>query len=204
MSVVDLVFPLRCARCGRSGASPCGPCIADLRPVGCIELDAPVDVAAAAVAYDAVATPFIAELKRRGTRATARWFAAAIAMTLDRLGERPDIVTWVPAAPHRLRQRGFDQGVVLARAVGRATGVSVASLVRRRGGPAQTGRARADRLAGPQIRPRNGSVHRQVLGATVLVVDDVVTTGASMGAVATVLRELGANRIVAGAAAHRL
>ena len=70
-------------------------------------------------------------------------------------------------------------------------------LLVRRAGPPQTGRGRIDRLTGPEIQGL-----RAVQGLVVLLVDDVVTSGASMAAGALALRQVGAREIHGIAAAH--
>ncbi|MEZ5341750.1 MAG: phosphoribosyltransferase family protein [Acidimicrobiales bacterium] len=109
-------------------------------------------------------------------------------------------VTWVPASPEQKRRRGFDQGRILARGVGRQLQIPTRSLLRRSGAP-QTGQSRAERLLGPDLYAR-----RRTQGA-VLVVDDVVTTGASLRRAAMVLVQSGAHRVdavvFAATAPHR-
>ena len=108
-----------------------------------------------------------------------------------------DVVTWAPTAPGRRRARGYDQAEVLARAVGRSLGVPVRGLLRRtdRAGP-QTGRRRAERLA----RAPTFVATRRVPDR-VVVVDDVVTTGATLQAAASALVAGGAHSVRAVAAA---
>jgi predicted amidophosphoribosyltransferase len=108
-----------------------------------------------------------------------------------------DVVTWAPTATSRRRRRGYDQAELLARAVAAHVGRPCRPLLRRldRAGP-QTGRPRAERLArAPTF------VARRRLGGNVLLVDDVVTTGATLHAGATALLVGGASRVQAIAAA---
>ena len=110
------------------------------------------------------------------------------------------VVTWVPAAPGSRRRRGYDQGRLLARALAVELGGRARPLLLRGPGRAQTGRNRAQRLAGPALRapltPRGDPGHPVVL------VDDVVTTGASMAAAVGALRLAGHRRVVAVAVAR--
>jgi predicted amidophosphoribosyltransferase len=100
----------------------------------------------------------------------------------------------VPAAAAHRRERGFDQGQLLARAVARKLpGVPARRLLDRQPGPAQTGRDRAERLIGPTL-----ALHRGARSTgTVVLLDDVRTTGASLATGAAILRTAGAQRVVA-------
>ncbi len=142
----------------------------------------------ALMAYDGVARELIRGLKytnRRGALGTL--VRSAIAL----VDEEPDVVTWVPADPGHRRERGYDQGQLLARRVGRELArPSRGLLIRERSGP-QTGRDRQARLVGPALGAR------APVRGTVLVVDDVMTTGGSLAAASRALRTAGAGRVLA-------
>jgi predicted amidophosphoribosyltransferase len=119
--------------------------------------------------------------------------------TLDRAeatGLGFDVVTWAPTVRRRVRRRGFDQARLLARAVARELGVSARRLLVRADGPSQTGRSRLARLAGPRFRPVGRPRGR------VLLVDDVITTGATLSAAAEVLLASGSGAVVGLVAAR--
>jgi predicted amidophosphoribosyltransferase len=106
-----------------------------------------------------------------------------------------DVVTWAPTTAARRRARGYDQAELLARAVARASGRPCHRLLRRAPGRAQTGHDRAERLTGPRF------VARRSVTGTVLVVDDVCTTGATLAAAAAALSAAGADGVRALTAA---
>jgi len=109
-------------------------------------------------------------------------------------------VTWVPTSNARRRQRGFDQAELLARAVARELDRPCRSRLVRAPGPAQTGRSRTERLRGPTFSIVGG--HGDP--SAVLVVDDVLTTGATVSAAASTLRSAGVDRIDVAVAATTL
>jgi ComF family protein len=108
----------------------------------------------------------------------------------------------VPASPDRIRERGYDQATLLASAASRRLGLPVVqALERLRATTAQASldqTARAANLQGA-FRHRAGQV---VAGRWVVLVDDVVTTGATLGACAGVLVEAGAAAVSAIAVAR--
>ncbi len=102
------------------------------------------------------------------------------------------IVTWAPTTRDRRRRRGFDQAELLARSVAAAMGIECHRLLERRSGKNQTGRTRDERLTGPVFDLALGAATRLTRICTdaeqsVLVVDDVRTTGATLCAAAETL-----------------
>jgi predicted amidophosphoribosyltransferase len=183
-----MLLPTRCPLCHQPGAAPCADCAARLPP-------ARASPYPAVLAYTGDGRRLIHALKYRNGRAVAGALGAAMA-DLVGLGV-VDVVTWAPTAPRRRRARGYDQAEVLARSVGRALGLPARSLLRRtdRAGP-QTGRRRVERLA---RAPTFVVVGR--LPPRVLVVDDVITTGATLHAACAALVAGGARSVRAVAAA---
>lgn len=136
----------------------------------------------------------VARLKYRANRAALGAVAAAMAALVD--PQHVDVVTWVPTSPARRRSRGFDHAELLARAVARAIGRPCRPMLRRRPGPPQTGKSLAERRRGPSFEARGRPLPR------VLVVDDVVTSGATLTAAAAALRAAGIQEVSALVAAR--
>jgi predicted amidophosphoribosyltransferase len=153
----------------------------------------------AALTFDGVVRTAVLGMKYRNRRAAAKVLAEVLVRRLGLVGPgRPhyDVVTWAPTSPRRSVARGYDQAELLARAVAAHVGVPCRRLLYRTHGAPQTGRTRSERLAGPGFRVRPGCTLR------VLVVDDVVTTGATLIAAGEALRTAGIDdvRLVAVAA----
>ncbi len=145
-----------------------------------------------ATVYRGVARDLVAKLKYSSRIAVICVAAELLANALE--GRTWSRIVCVPAAPARQRARGFDSAHLLARHLAARTGgVSPSNCLVRRDGPRQVGRSRAERLAGaPQVHVRTG---RRPPPGQILLVDDVLTTGATLRACAQALREGGAERI---------
>lgn len=189
--VVDLWLPPHCAVCGAPSAVVCGACLEPLAPADPVVDPDGIDDVLALLRYDDSSRPIVAAFKFEGRSDVARVFGPPLSRLLDdrRFGPGLPTVTWAPTTDRRRRARGYDQAEVLARAVAGSARLPVRRLLRRSMGPSQTGRTRLERLDG---------VAFAVLAPppiAVVVCDDVLTTGATMGAAAMALRGAGVARV---------
>ena len=189
-----MFFATTCPVCGTPGAAPCSACASKLRPAPDLPTPDGLDGLVAPLSYSGVGREVVARLKYRNARAVLPALAGAVAALVD--PATVDAVTWAPTSAARRHERGFDQARLLARAVARRLHRPCRSLLSRQPGPPQTGRPKRERATGPQFTVTRRPPPR------VLVVDDVVTTGATMLAAARALKAAGAVA-VRGAAAAR-
>jgi predicted amidophosphoribosyltransferase len=150
-----------------------------------------VDQAWSAAPYEGAARALVSSLKfgRRAPLARRAARAIAVGAPAELLS---GVIVPVPAAPWRRRWRGFDPAEEIALGLAAETGLAVSRCLRRSQGPRQVGRPRAERLGDPpRVRVRRAPPGRALL------VDDVLTTGATLGACAAALRAGGAERVAA-------
>ena len=188
------MFSYRCAGCGQLVRKACEQCaskIALCPTPHCSD-------ALVALSYVGLVRDLMLAFKYRNHQALAQLFADRLVATLRTSVEinSIDVVTWVPTTRERRTARGHDQAETLARMMGRSLGVPVRKLLVRETVGHQTGQSRENRLVGVSLRAR--SIH---IPTTVLVVDDVVTTGATMRIAQRALYQAGATRVICAAVA---
>lgn len=214
-ALLDLLFPPRCAGCGRRGEWLCAACLAQVPPLPaarCARCDSPlagksdcrVCRSAALRHLDWVrsAYPFVGPVREAihrfkygKERARAAHLAAAFPPLLDQLpgGARhdPPLLVPVPLSAARRRERGYNQAEALARALAEGGAwPTTTRLVRTRATPPQVGLDPAARRR--NVRGAFAWHGAPLAGARVLLVDDVLTTGATADECAAVLKAAGA------------
>ncbi|MSQ14162.1 MAG: ComF family protein [Dehalococcoidia bacterium] len=217
---MDLVFPPQCAACGAGGAWLCAACSARFRrlePPFCARCTQPLLLAESAapetsaplcarcarapLALESISAPFLMEgpvremvhrLKYDGWRVLAGILAKALAESLARSGQRPDVLAPVPLHLSRERERGYNQASLLAHELSNLARIPVArrALLRVRPTPPQVdapnAAAREAAVAGA-FRCNDPTMR----GRSVMLVDDVCTTGATLNACAVPLLAAG-------------
>ena len=192
-------FANRCAGCNEPGPTLCRRCRFSLASAA---TQVSAEGVLAALPFDGVARQVLHGLKYRNRRGVARQLARLMVRRL-RVGT-VDVVTWAPTSGARARARGYDQAELLARAVAHELGVPCRRLLYRTHGEQQTGHTRAERLNGVSFRSRALPRSGQRAGRPplrVLLVDDVVTTGATLVAARSALLRAGVGSVVCAAAA---
>ena len=221
---LDAVLPPRCLSCGAvvgGEGALCPPCWTRLAFVGpphcrccglpfpydageemscaeCIRTPPAFDRARAALVYDGASRPLLLGFKHGDDTHAAAPFARWMAGAAGPLLAEAELLVPVPLHRWRLFRRRYNQAALLAHALGRAAdrSVSTDTLIRRKRTPSQGGLGRIGRAANvrgafavpPDARPR-------IAGRRVLLVDDVMTTGATVAACARTLRRAGAAHV---------
>ena len=217
---LDLALPATCAGCGHEGAALCQTCglALDARlhlppgtPIGLPgDVPEPLVQVEWCASFGGVVRRALHRLKYAGDRRLAEPLGRAVARRWACAGAGGDILVPVPASPDRVRDRGYDQAALIARAAGAVLGVPVFALLERsRATTAQFDLDRgaragnvdgAFRLAGAGRAGQAGAGRAAMIagappsldGAWIVLVDDVLTTGATLAACARVLMAHGA------------
>jgi ComF family protein len=201
-----VIAPPLCWDCGgpvRRHEPLCGRCRALLRRLAPAAVQLGGVSAWAPVGYEGPARALVRGLKFRGAVKLADAMAAQIAANAPPglLAGEAELVP-VPLQARRRRRRGFNQARELAAALSARTGLALTDCLQRDGpGGTQVGRGRHERRAGPagHIRLRTGRAPPRAV-----LVDDVVTTGGTLGACAAALRSGGSRDVAAVAFARTL
>jgi ComF family protein len=145
-----------------------------------------------ATVYDGPAKDMVWQLKFQGAQTAAQIMARQMTRVLVK--DEPACVVPVPTATGRVRRRGYDQARLLARQLARRGHLPYVEVLKRQGQAHQVGANREQRLWQLQTAFRACNLSA-VRGRRLILVDDVVTTGATLEAAAAVLRAAGARRV---------
>lgn len=221
-SGVDLLFPPECGGCGKKGARWCADCrsrVSILNGLLCDVCGLPQErsgtcaaclverpcfrsLRAWAVFEDPVRS-VLHRLKYRRDMSLGDTFAAEMLPFVRELGWRVDMITPVPLGRQRRRKRGYNQVAMIARplALGMEWEYAPRALARRKETRSQVGLSREERRANMQ---RAFEAKRWVSGKSVLIMDDVSTTGSTLSAAAESLHRAGAKDVYALTVARAL
>ena len=142
--------------------------------------------------------------KFQGLRIYAELYGEFLAKCIDENPISCDSITWVPLSRKRLRKRGYDQARLLAEELSRQTGLPCVPMLRKiRNNPAQSGTGDAKKRRENVKGVYEALSEEEIAGRRILLVDDIVTTGATLSECASVLKKAGAKEVSAMTLARR-
>lgn len=184
-------------------AAACRRCGLALPVARCPRREAPwyVEAVIAPLVYAAPLDHYVQAFKYRGDRALGRALALLVAPALQEARDSVDALVAVPLHRSRLVERGYNQALELARHLGRELALPALTrgIVRRAADASQTKRGALARRSSVEHAFR---ARRSLAGLRIAIVDDVITTGATVNALAATLRAAGAASCVAFAVAR--
>ena len=210
--ILDFFYPPRCAFCRTllrtgTGLWVCPSCLEKLPRLTRDEQRRDVshtELVLAPLRYEGVVRESLLRYKFGGLTAYAAVYAEFLAKCIDENGISCDSITWVPLSRRRLRQRGYDQARLIAEELAKRLGLPCERLlVKRRHTRPQSG------ISDREKRKNNAAGVYAILnaervkGKRVLLVDDIVTTGATLASCAGVLADAGCAAVFGAAAATR-
>ncbi len=216
--LIALLAPHVCVVCGAEGellCTWCAPDAIDVVPPRCyrcraVSQDSQVCVGCrkktqldhvwVSSVYDGVSKQMIRKLKFERSRAAASFIAAMLDETLPYFSNEV-VVTYVPTASKRIRLRGYDHAKLIAEQFARRRGVTCASLLIRHGHSRQVRATKSARAA--QAAQSYTAKHTKTPHKSVLLIDDILTTGATLEAASRVLKKAGVKHISAAVFAQK-
>jgi len=189
--IISIIAPFRCLGCGLDGELVCEPC----RATKFVSFDSDLPAlqphkAYVLYEYGGMSARLVRALKFDRAKHAAVVMAQQLHEQLPQV--HWDVVTYLPTAPKRARQRGYDHAELIARHFAGLRRLDFKHVLTRAGNTRQVGSTRSVRqkqLAGAFL-PRG-----TVLNEHVLIIDDVMTTGSSLNEAAKVIKSVGARQV---------
>lgn len=205
--LLDLLYPRKCTFCHKlCEDSICAECRKNLpfAPVGAqLQRFTGVLACVSPFYYEDLVRDSLLRYKFGGVSMYSAVYAEYVAKCITDNRLYYDVITWVPLSRARLRKRGYDQARLVAQAVAEINGVPCERLLKKRkNNPAQSG------TGSPEKRKANVSgvyeavKDANISGRRVLIIDDIVTTGATISECARILKKSGAISVVAASVAR--
>ena len=198
-TLLDLFFPSKCALCGKIGVhGVCDACEKALpRMDETLREGAGFGKCAVPLRYEGAVRDALLRFKFRGVQSVAEALGPILAQcAAEELGGAFDVVTWAPVSDKRRKTRGYDQARLLAEATAKVWGEKPVQLLRKRRDNAPQSGLDAPERRGNVIGVYEAVQPELIQNARILLIDDIITTGSTLGECARVLREAGAAGVV--------
>lgn len=206
--ILDLLYPPRCAFCRRFlTEEEKGVCRFCRKKYGNLKAERELEhirSCTAAFRYEGAVRDSLLRYKFRGVTAYGPVYADFLAKCIDESGFSCDIITWVPLSRRRLRKRGYDQARILAEETAKRLNLPCKLLLEKRVDTrAQSGIRDAEKRRQNAKGVYACCAPEACRGKRVLLIDDIVTTGATLSECALTLKKAGCAEVFAAAAASR-
>lgn len=200
----ELLFPRKCVFCGgilsRNESGICRACRTELPAYEGERLLPEADGCCILWYYEGAVRESLHRFKFCSRPDYAEVYGPVLAMKLRQRFPDAQLLTWVPVSDARLKKRGYDQSELLAKSAARELGLSAERLLEKyRDNPAQSG---LDSASARRDNVRD--VYRvcgDAAGKRIVLIDDILTTGATAGECVRLLRQAGAERLYLAAVA---
>lgn len=198
--LLDLLFPPRCAFCRTVGVH--GVCAACRKRLPFA--DTPVcegagfGKCASPLLYEGIVRESLLRFKFHAAPSAAEGYGQLLAQcAAEEIGGEFALVTWVPVSEKRERERGYDQAYLLARETAKHWDTEPVRLLRKtRHNAAQSGLSSAAERRGNVLGVYRAENAERIKGAHILLIDDILTTGATLSECVRVLKNAGAESVV--------
>ncbi|MEW6142788.1 MAG: ComF family protein [Chloroflexota bacterium] len=213
-AILDFLFPRACINCGQRGALLCQNCFRHLAPVGpacpkcgrpqandslcaaCWGRESPIDGIHSPYRFQGIARTAIHEFKYHGLRSMAEPLAHLLANYLVKNPVPGDTFLPVPLHSRRLKERGYNQSALLASHLSRLTGIPIEenTLIRLKNTPPQVRSSSVD-TRHSNVAGAFACRNEHLRGRSVIIIDDVCTSGATLEACAVAIKAAGASTV---------
>ena len=199
--ILDLIYPPKCAFCGKllrkDETDLCGKCRRTLPEIsGPIKRGENFRQCWSVYDYEGAVVDSIHRFKFGGMQQYAQVYGRLIAMMLLRCKVEFDVLTWVPISKKRRRKRGYEQTLLIAKTVAAELGCDcVQTLKKVKDNPPQSLQKSAANRRGNVLNAYQAVHPERFSGKRVLLIDDIITTGATLGECSKTLRMAGAAQV---------
>ena len=207
--VLELLYPTKCTFCHKltGGDTVCKSC-AEKLPLTAGGAQAQkfpfISQCVSPLYYEGNVRESLLRYKFGGLSLYSAVYAGFMAKCIDENQISCDIITWVPLSRKRLRKRGYDQAKLLAGELSERTGIPCCRLLKKtRNNPAQSGTGGAEKRRANVSGVYTALKPERIKGKSILLVDDIVTTGATLSECGRILLSAGAGEVRAVTVARK-